>query len=213
MRRLAPPKFKILVANLSGSSDPSRNTGGNPVKLRTGFILQQMVLENGVNRINGPTQSPPTVSAAATDHTVSIQVATAGYWDPSATPPGPFFYLEEIRVYDQYPLAASDFGIGFGSNTGPVGAVAISLANWLDLVLTNTDVLVVGDTVYLSPFDVMERIPVQATSDMYLRAGYPGPVFVVKDNLGNTLNPSPNLRMTSFVPKLVKSQSAPVILP
>ena len=36
----AQPKFKMLVANLTRGSDPSRNTGGNPVKARTGFEHQ-----------------------------------------------------------------------------------------------------------------------------------------------------------------------------
>jgi len=36
----AQPEFTILVANLRGGSDPSRNVGGNPVKIRTGFRKQ-----------------------------------------------------------------------------------------------------------------------------------------------------------------------------
>lgn len=36
----APAKFTVLVANLRGSSDPSRGVSGNPVKLRTGFTKQ-----------------------------------------------------------------------------------------------------------------------------------------------------------------------------
>ena len=63
MRFAAPPQFKILVANLAGSSDPSRGPAGNPVKLRTGFVLQQMVLPDGTARTNGPTQAIPPVDA------------------------------------------------------------------------------------------------------------------------------------------------------
>lgn len=37
----ASPKFKILVANLSGASDPSKGTTGNPTKKRTAFEMQQ----------------------------------------------------------------------------------------------------------------------------------------------------------------------------
>lgn len=36
----AQPKFKMLVANLTRGSDPSRNSGGNPVKARMGFEQQ-----------------------------------------------------------------------------------------------------------------------------------------------------------------------------
>lgn len=36
----ASKPFKILVANLAGGSDPSLGRRGNPVKVRTGFVMQ-----------------------------------------------------------------------------------------------------------------------------------------------------------------------------
>ena len=45
----APKKFKILVANLVGASDPSKGSTGNPVKARTGFV--QQVTSNNVTKI------------------------------------------------------------------------------------------------------------------------------------------------------------------
>lgn len=213
MRYVAPPKFKILVANLAEGSDPSRNTGGNPVKLRTGFELQMVQTEGGVGRMNGATQSPPPVSAAPTDHTVSIQVTNPSYWDATATPPGPFYYQDEVRVYDQYPMAAVDFGVGQGSNVGPVATIATSLADWVNKIVEDVAAIAVADTVYLSPTGIEALFPVQGTSDQYVLLGFPGPVFTLRDNLGNVLNPFPNLRAVAYVPKLVKSQSAPGILP
>lgn len=85
MRVAAPPKFKVLVANLSGSSDPARNTGGNPVKLRTGFVLQMLHTPDGNVRTGGPTQQPPPVSAV--DNMARIQVLAPDYWDPTVAPP------------------------------------------------------------------------------------------------------------------------------
>jgi len=35
----AQPKFKLMVANLAGASDPSRGPSGNPVKVRTAFEM------------------------------------------------------------------------------------------------------------------------------------------------------------------------------
>lgn len=209
MRLSAPPKFKILVANLAHGSDPSLNSGGNPVKLRTGFVLQQMVTPDGNVRTNGPTQQPPPVSAL--DHTAAIQVVAPDYWDPTVTAPGPFFYQEEVRCYDQYPLAAVDFGVGNGSGAGPTAAVATTLADWLNQSVAGVDALAVGDTVYLSALRVDANLPVQGTSDMAVLLGG-AVVFTVKDNLGNTLNPPGSLRATCFVPKAVKSQAPPTIL-
>lgn len=54
----APSKFKVLVANLEGSGDPSR--GRNPVKLRTGFQLQvftEIPRESNETRVGDP-QTP-----------------------------------------------------------------------------------------------------------------------------------------------------------
>jgi len=49
----APPKFKILVANIENAGDPSR--GNNPVKVRTGF--QKQLLPE-VPRTGAPSWSP-----------------------------------------------------------------------------------------------------------------------------------------------------------
>jgi len=51
----AQPKFKLLVANIEGASDPSRGPSGNPVKVRTGFEKQ---LLPEVARGGTPSRSP-----------------------------------------------------------------------------------------------------------------------------------------------------------
>jgi len=205
-----PPKFKILVANLAHGSDPSLNSGGNPVKLRTGFVLQQVITVDGNVRTGGPVQQPPPVSAV--NYTAAIQVLSPTYWDPTVAPPGPFYYQEEVRVFDQYPLAGVDFGLGLGSGTGPVAAVATSLAAWINASVDGVLATSVGDIVYLTSLRSDAFLPVQATNDMsVLLAG--GKVFSVKDSAGNVLNPATRERANLFVPKVVKTQSPPVILP
>lgn len=209
MHVAAPPKFKVLVANLVGSSDPARNTGGNPVKARTGFVLQLLHAPDGTVRVNGPTQQPPPVSAV--NYTASIKVLSAGFWDPTVAPPGPFYYQEECRMFDQYPVAASDFGAGLGSGVGPVAIIASDLAAWVNLSVADVDATSVGDTVYLSTNRVWERFPVQATNDM--SALLTGVIFAVTDKAGTTLNTATHRRASFFIPKAVKSQAAPTILP
>ena len=205
----APPKFKVLVANLSGSSDPARNTGGNPVKVRTGFVLQMLHTPDGNVRTNGPTQQPPPVSAV--NHTARIQVLAPDYWDATVTPPGPFYYQEECRMFDQYSTASTDFGTGLGSGTGPVANIAADLATWINLSVTNVEATSVGDTVYMATNRVDERFPVQATNDMSVLLG--GTIFAVLDSAGTVLNTASKRRASFFIPKVVKSQAAPIILP
>lgn len=209
MRVAAPPKFKVLVANLSGSSDPARNTGGNPVKIRTGFVLQMLHTPAGNVRTGGTTQQPPPVSAV--NNMARIQVAAATYWDPSVAPPGPFYYQEECRAFDQYPLAATDFGVGNGSGAGPVNTIASDLSDWFNASVPGVSATSVGDTVYLSTNRVDPLFPVQATNDMSALLG--GVTFNVKDGAGTTLNVAGQRRRSFFLPKTVKSQSAPTILP
>ena len=209
MRVAAPPKFKVLVANLAGSSDPVRNTGGNPVKLRTGFVLQMLHTPSGVVRTNGPTQQPPPVSAI--DNMARIVVTSARYWDPTVTAPGPFYYQEELRAFDQYPQAATDFGVGEGSNTGPVNTVASEIASWLNASVQGVTATSVAATVYLSTNRVDALFPVQATNDMSTLLG--GLIFTLQDGAGNTLNVAGRRRRSFFIPKTVKSQAAPTILP
>lgn len=209
MRVAAPPKFKVLVANLSGSSDPARNTGGNPVKLRTGFVLQTLHTPSGNVRTGGTTQQPPPVSAG--NNMARIAVTSARYWDPTVTAPGPFYYQEELRAFDQYPLAATDFGVGEGSNTGPVNTVASEIASWFNAAVPGVSATSVGATVYMTTNRVDALFPVQATNDMSVLLG--GLIFTLQDGAGNTLNVAGRRRRSFFLPKTVKSQSAPTILP
>jgi hypothetical protein len=209
MRVAAPPKFKVLVANLASGSDPSLNSGGNPVKLRTGFTLQMLHTPSGNVRTNGPTQQPPTVSAG--NNMARIVVTSARYWDSTVTPPGPFYYQEELRAFDQYPQAAVDFGIGEGSNAGPVNTVASEISSWFNAAVAGVSATSVGATVYLTTNRVDPLFPVQATNDMSVLLG--GLIFTLQDGAGNTLNVVGSRRRSFFIPKTVKSQSAPVILP
>lgn len=208
MRFAAPPKFKILVANLAGSSDPSRGPSGNPEKLRTGFVLQQMVLQDGTARTNGPTQVIPAVDA--THYTAAIKVLSARYWDSTVAPPGPFYYQEECRVFDQYPMAGVDFGVGNGSLAGPVNTIATTLALWVNDSVEGVTAVAVGDTAYMTSSRADARLPVQATNDMSTLLG--GLIFRVVGPNGEVLSGTGHQRASFYVAKPVKTQEPPTIL-
>ena len=56
----AQKSFTLLVANLTRGSDPSRNSGGNPVKARTGFTFQHFP---DVNRDSANDRGPKVENA------------------------------------------------------------------------------------------------------------------------------------------------------
>lgn len=69
--------YTLLVANLRSGSDPSRNSGGNPVKVRTGFQFQHFpeINRDSAND-RGPNVENPRTPGVATrmgglDYTVS----------------------------------------------------------------------------------------------------------------------------------------------
>lgn len=204
-----PPKFKILVANLEGGSDPSRGPAGNPVKIRTGFVLQQIALPDGTNRVGGPVQAPPPVDAA--NYTASIQVLSSDYWDPTVAPPGPFYFQEEVRAFDQYAVAASDFGVGNGSGAGPVNTVASTLSNAINLTVEGVSATAVADTVYMTSSRTDATFPVQATNDMSTLLG--SLVFAVSGPGGVVLSGAGHQRASFYIFKPVKTQLPPTILP
>lgn len=84
----AQPKFKMLVANLAGGSDPSRNSGGNPVKVRTGFE-KQMFPEVARGNVATRTRDPHSPGL----HTLQGQL-------DYTTPPIPVVSTGDITVSD-----------------------------------------------------------------------------------------------------------------
>jgi len=167
-----------------------------------------MVLQNGTARLNGPTQAIPAVSAI--DHTVSIKVLTARYWDSTVTAPGPFYYQEECRIFDQYPTAGVDFGVGNGSLAGPVNTIASSLASWVNTSVKGVTAIAVGDTAYMTSSRADAWFPVQATNDMSTLLG--GLIFRVVGPNGEVLSVAGRQRANFYVAKSVKTQEPPTLL-
>lgn len=208
MPTVTPPKFKILVANLAASGDPSRGVEGNPVKTRTGFVLQTVVCANGTTRIGGPVQTPPVPSSS--NYTVAIQVLAPDYWDPTVAAPPPFLTTEEVQIGAQYFTASEDFGVGLGSGTGPTSAIATSLALAVNTV-EGVRAVATGDTVYITSRRSDGLLPVKASNDMGVVLG--AYTFSVIGPGGVVLTTAPQDRVTYYVVKPFKTQAPPTILP
>jgi hypothetical protein len=119
MRRLisAQPSFTMLVANLSGGSNPSRGASGNPVKIRKSFAYQNFPELAG----RGPEITPPSLPTPGTatrwghvDYTVSpvpvnatgtITVANNAFGGPTT-----------VRIGQYSFTSGEDFAIGAGVN-------------------------------------------------------------------------------------------------
>lgn len=206
MRYATPPQFKILVANLAGSGDPSLGPAGNAVKVRTGFVLQQVLLPDGTGRVGGPVQQPAAPAAGAYD--AAIKVVAPDYWDPTVAAPPPFLAQEEVVVGADVSVAGESFGVGNGSGTGPVAAVATSLSAALNRV-PGFAAAHLADTVYVTSYMLGESFPVTASNDLAVIAGTT--LFRVYGP-GGVLLTGATARPVFAMYKHTKSQSAPIIL-
>lgn len=109
--------FKILVANLKGSSDPSRGALFNPVKQRTGFEMQHFIEIGGRGEQTFPrSRSTPgtatrvghntyTVANTPVRGTGTITVASNVFLGPTSVTVGKYTFL-----------SGYDFAIGAGVN-------------------------------------------------------------------------------------------------
>jgi hypothetical protein len=170
-----------------------------------------MVLDDGTTRINGTTLQPPVVSAV--NYTASITIRDPAYWDPAVAAPGPFYYQEEIRVMDSYFLAATDFGQGHGSAAGPVANIATELAASINATMAQVTATSVAGVVYIRDARQAPLFPIQATVDMMTAAGGGLVAWTIQDTAGTTLSASGIRRRSFYLPKPVKSQNPPTILP
>ena len=142
----APPKFKILVANLQGSGDPSQ--GLNPTKIRTGFeqqVFTEVARGSTQSQVEDPsspgihshqgllayTTSPVPVACSGT-----VTVADNDFTDPAT-----------LSIGDYVLISGEDYAAGA---TTALTAVALGAA--ID-TLPEFSAAVVGSTVTVSgPF-------------------------------------------------------------
>lgn len=153
----AQPKFKMLVANLEGSGDPSK--GLNPVKVRTGFIQQHFP--------EVPTNTPATRSPDVSTPGVHTYMGLGAYTTPdvpvgaSATlVVGDNDFTSSATLYlGEYALESDvDFTVG-----GDTDATATALGAAIALLPGFTSQVVASTITITGPFGFMgNQIPYRA---------------------------------------------------
>lgn len=150
MTYLLQAAYTTVTPNLAAGSDPSRGPAGNPVVLRRGQTLQNLIYRS-VQSQGALIPEPATATLA--DCQVVITVDTTTYPDPNtlAGVDDAFFEPDVIQIEEYQLRAGYEFGVGDGRGVGTVGAVATSLGAAIsNLNLQNVlAVVVLGDQVGL----------------------------------------------------------------
>lgn len=151
MTYLLQAAYTTVTPNLAAGSDPSRGPAGNPVVLRRGQTLQNLIYRS-VQSQGALIPEPATATLA--DCQVVITVDTVDYPDPNAPIVGvddDFFEPDVIQIEEYRLRAGYEFGVAEGHGVGTVGAVATSLGAAIsNLNLQNVlAVVVLGDQVGL----------------------------------------------------------------
>lgn len=129
---IVSPPFKMLVAHLESSSDPSKGEAGIPKPIRQGFTLQQVTSSRGIGTLG-------TASDAYT--TLAIRVNSTEYGNPLVAQAPPYYDRDFIQIYSQgltdnsgnpRLIAGDHFGRGEGHGLGNSSDVASSLVTALN---------------------------------------------------------------------------------
>ncbi len=159
MTYLIQAPYTTITPNLAFGSDPSRGPVGNPVILRRGQTLQNLLYKSTQSR---GAIIPEPVPVSLSDCQVVITVASVDYPDPNAPVAGvgdEFFEADIIQIGDYLLRAGYEFGVGEGHGVGSVNAVAASLGSVITKlkVQSISSVVVLTDQVGLflrTPFSV-----------------------------------------------------------
>ena len=123
--------FKILVANLKGSSDPSRGAAFNPVKQRTGFTLQHFVEVGGRGQDTFPLSRSTPGTATRVGHATYTVANTPVRGTGTITVANNTFLGPTTVTVGKYTFQSGyDFAIG-----AAVGNTATNLAAAIDATL------------------------------------------------------------------------------
>ncbi len=127
-RVVASPKFKMLVAHLKKSSDPSKGEVGNPEPIRQAFETQVITTSSGTG-ILGITDS--------TTNQIRIKVENTNFGNSNLGNAPPYYDSDLIQIQTSGYIdvdrinavkAGTHFGRGEGEGAGNVNDVASDLA-------------------------------------------------------------------------------------
>lgn len=188
-RVVTSPKFKMLVAHLKKSSDPSKGEAGNPEPIRQAFETQVITSSMGTAVLG---------NVDATTNQIRIKVETTDFGNENLGNIPPFYDQDLIQVQTSGYIdvdrinalkAGTHFGRGEGEGAGNVNDVASDLA----LVLNDSvsDITASVDPLNLNHVlvrsnEVSSALFIKVYSFSYLLlAG--APPFIIEDINGNTL--------------------------
>ena len=188
-RVVATPQFKMLVAHLKKSSDPSKGEVGNPEPIRQAFETQVITTSLGTGVLG---------NVDSTTNQIRIKVETTDFGNENLGNAPPFYDQDLIQVQTSEYIdvdrinalkAGTHFGRGEGEGAGNINDVASDLA----LVLNDsiTDITATVDPqnlnhVLVRSNEISSSLFVKVYSFSYLLlAGTPP--FIIEDMSGNTL--------------------------
>ena len=188
-RVVTSPKFKMLVAHLKKSSDPSKGEIGNPQPLRQAFETQVITTSNGTGILG--------IVNPNTDQ-VRIKVETTDFGNANLGNAPPYYEQDIIQIQTSGYIdvdrisslrAGTHFGRGEGEGAGNVNDVATDLASVLDSGID-------GINAYVDPANLNHVIvrSNEVTSSLFIKvysfsylllAGTPP--FIIEDMNGSVL--------------------------
>jgi hypothetical protein len=188
-RVVTSPQFKMLVAHLRKSSDPSKGEAGNPQPIRQSFETQVITTSMGRGILGN-------IDSSANQ--VRIKVETTDFGNENLGNAPPYYDQDLIQIQTSNYIdvdrinalkAGTHFGRGEGEGAGNVNDVAADLA----LVLNDSiaDITASVDPLNLNHVlvrsnEVSSALFIKVYSFSYLLlAG--APPFIIEDANGNTL--------------------------
>lgn len=188
-RVVTSPKFKMLVAHLKKSSDPSKGEIGNPQPIRQAFETQVITTSNGTGILG--------IVDPNTDQ-VRIKVETTDFGNGNLGNAPPYYEQDIIQIQTSGYIdvdrvsslrAGTHFGRGEGEGAGNINDVATDLASVLDSGID-------GINAYVDPANLNHVIvrSNEVTSSLFIKvysfsylllAGTPP--FIIEDMNGSVL--------------------------
>ena len=188
-RVVASPKFKMLVAHLKKSSDPSKGEVGNPQPVRQSFETQVITTSMGTGTLG---------NVDSTTNQIRIKIETTDFGNENLGNAPPFYDQDIIQVQTSGYIdvdrinalkAGTHFGRGEGEGAGNINDVAADLALVLNDSVTNIVASVDPNNlnhVLVRSSEVSSSLFIKVYSFSYLLLNGTPP-FIIEDMSGSVL--------------------------
>ncbi len=188
-RVVATPQFKMLVAHLKKSSDPSKGEVGNPDPIRQTFETQVITTSMGTGILG---------NVDPTSNQIRIKVETTDFGNENLGNAPPFYDQDLIQIQTSGYIdvdrinavkAGTHFGRGEGEGAGNVNDVASDLALVLNDSVSDITASIDPNNlnhVLVRSSEVSSSLFVKVYSFSYLLLNGTPP-FIIEDSNGNVL--------------------------